>query len=137
MDNEIQNLKKRILEWDIIPVPKPRMTQRDKWLKPPRTPVQNYWNYKDVLKGFSLRDKYVVSNPLSLIFVLPMPISWSNKKCERMVTQPHTQKPDLDNLIKAFKDALCIDDSHIYAYDHIRKVWGYEGKILIVDYTND
>lgn len=137
MEQEIQPLKKRILTWEIIPVPKPRMTQRDKWLSPPRKPVSQYYAFKDALKLFSLRDKYIVSNPLSLIFVMPMPSSWSKKKQEMMASTPHQQKPDLDNLVKAFKDALCTDDSYIYMYDHIRKVWGYEGSILIADYTND
>lgn len=131
MDTEIQ-----YLTWDIKPVPKPRMTRRDIWLKPPRKPVLEYRNYANALKIFSIRDKYFVQNPLSLIFVLPMPKSWSGKKCDRMCGQPHAVKPDLDNLIKAFKDALCENDSFVHTYGCMKKVWGYEGAIIIVN-NND
>lgn len=131
MDEQISDLI-----WDVTPVPKPRMTQRDKWLKPPRKPVEAYYRYKRTLEAFSLRDKYVVSNPLSLIFVIQMPASWSQKKRHSMNGQPHTVKPDLDNMIKAFKDSLCEDDSHIHTYDQMRKVWGVTGAIVIVN-NND
>jgi len=131
MDDQIQYLK-----WDVIPVPKPRMTQRDKWLNPIRKPVVSYFNYKRTLEAFSWRDKYVVTNRLSLIFVIPMPSSWSKKKRLSMIGQPHTVKPDLDNLIKAFKDALCENDSHIHTYDQMSKVWGTSGAVVIVN-NND
>jgi Holliday junction resolvase RusA-like endonuclease len=112
------------------------MTQRDKWLNPIRKPVVSYFNYKRTLEAFSLRDKYVVTNRLSLIFVIPMPSSWSKKKRLSMIGQPHTVKPDLDNLIKAFKDALCENDSHIHTYDQMSKVWGTSGAVVIVN-NND
>lgn len=131
MDRQVQDLI-----WDIDPVSKPRMTQRDKWLKPARKPVAEYYVFKRCLEAFSLRDKYVVTNCLSLIFVIPMPASWSQKKRHSMNGQPHTVKPDLDNLIKAFKDSLCENDSHIHTYDQMRKVWGTSGAIIIVN-NND
>jgi hypothetical protein len=112
------------------------MTQRDKWLNPIRKPVVSYFNYKRTLEAFSWRDKYVVTNRLSLIFVIPMPSSWSKKKRLSMIGQPHTVKPDLDNLIKAFKDALCENDSHIHTYDQMSKVWGTSGAVVIVN-NND
>ena len=131
MDNEIQYLK-----WEIEPVAKPRMTRRDVWLKPPRKPVLAYRNFANSLKNYALRDRYFVSNPLSLIFVMSMPKSWSGKKRERMCGEPHTTKPDLDNLIKAFKDALCENDSFVHTYAGMKKVWGEEGAIIIMN-NND
>jgi Holliday junction resolvase RusA-like endonuclease len=131
MDSQVQDLI-----WDVDPVSKPRMTQRDKWLKPARKPVAEYYVFKRCLEAFSLRDKYVVTNCLSLIFVIQMPASWSKKKRHSMNGQPHTVKPDLDNLIKAFKDSLCENDSHIHTYDQMRKVWGTSGAIIIVN-NND
>jgi|LakMenEpi03Aug12_release.lakeMendotaPanAssembly.Ray.scaffolds.fasta_scaffold327006_3 Holliday junction resolvase RusA-like endonuclease len=128
MDEQVQYLR-----WDVTPFPKPRMTRRDVWLKPPRKPVLEYRKYSDAIKILSLRDKYFVGNPLSLIFVMPMPKSWSGKKCERMCGQPHMVKPDLDNLIKAFKDALCENDSFVHTYGCMKKVWGYEGAIIIMN----
>lgn len=111
--------------YNITPVPKPRMTRRDKWKK--RTRVLEYFAFKDEcrLRGVELpKDSYHV------IFVMPMPKSWSGKKCEQMNGQPHRARPDKDNLEKALLDALNKDDSH--AWDgRVTKVWGYSGKILI------
>ena len=129
MDNEIQNIE--WLVWNLDPIPKPRMTQRDKWLKPPRKPVQQYRFYKNALIALSQRHKYIVKNPLSVIFVIEMPKSWSKKKRQRMANQPHEVKPDLDNLIKGFKDALCENDSFVHTYDQIKKVWGERGQLII------
>jgi Holliday junction resolvase RusA-like endonuclease len=131
MDNEIQNIN--TLVWNIDPIPKPRMTQRDKWLKPPRKPVMQYRFYKDALVALSIKHKYVVKNPLSIIFVIAMPTSWSKKKRQRMANQPHESKPDLDNLIKGFKDALCENDSFVHTYDQIKKVWGERGQLIITN----
>ena len=129
MDSEVQNLTQ--LVWDIDPIPKPRMTQRDKWLKPMRKPVRQYFFYKTALISLSIKHKYVLTNPLSIIFVIVMPKSWSKKKRERMNFQPHESKPDLDNLLKGFKDALCENDSFVHTYDQIKKVWGDRGQIII------
>jgi Holliday junction resolvase RusA-like endonuclease len=60
-----------------------------------------------------------------------MPKSWSNKKKKEMDGQPHRVKPDLDNIVKAFKDSLCEDDSFIHTYQNVRKIWGEKGCILI------
>jgi len=60
-----------------------------------------------------------------------MPQSWSKKKRAEMRGKPHQQRPDLDNLIKAFKDALCEDDSHVHTYFEMKKIWGDVGQILV------
>ena len=86
--------------------------------------------YRNALKGMDI-DLNV--EPLSLQFALPMPKSWSKKRKEKMCLQPHTQKPDLDNLIKAFKDALLKEDSHVWCYDMMTKVWDYEGSIVVLN----
>lgn len=61
-----------------------------------------------------------------------MPKSWPKKKKEQFNNQPHKSRPDLDNLVKAFKDALLEEDSHIWAYGRIEKVWGHEGRIEVL-----
>jgi Holliday junction resolvase RusA-like endonuclease len=66
----------------------------------------------------------------SILFMIPMPESWSLKKKHAMVKQPHKSKPDLDNLIKAVGDALYDDDSGLWNY-RAAKRWGYEGQIII------
>lgn len=95
---------------DIIPVPKPRMTQRDRWAKRPA--VVRYYSFCD-----QLREQWgdnPVPEMVLLEFELPMPASWSAKKKAEMDGKPHQQRPDIDNLAKAFLDALCEDDSYVY-----------------------
>jgi Holliday junction resolvase RusA-like endonuclease len=115
----------------VIPMGKPRMTQRDKWLKPPRKPIKSYWEYKDALaKEAALKRFKMPESNFHVTFVLPMPHSWTSKKRAMMIDSPHQQKPDNDNLMKAFKDCLCEEDSNIWDY-RITKLWGLSGKIII------
>lgn len=110
----------------ITPVAKPRMTRRDKWQKRPA--VLKYRAYCDELR---LKKPEPNWEKLSLVFRIPMPQSWSKKKRQEMLGKPHRQTPDLDNLIKAFQDALLGDDSKVWRYSHMSKVWATEGAITI------
>lgn len=65
-----------------------------------------------------------------IIFMLPMPESWSKKKKEAMVGTPHQSKPDKDNLEKALLDAIYESDAHIWD-SRVSKLWGYFGSIII------
>jgi Holliday junction resolvase RusA-like endonuclease len=117
---------------NIKPVGKPRMTQRDRWAKRPA--VVRYYQFCDKLRSLwpSLNEDGV--NPrVSLIFYIPMPPSWSVKKKAEMRMKPHQQRPDIDNLVKAFLDALCEDDSYIYAVK-AEKYWADEGAIMVEGY---
>jgi len=113
------------MRYPITPVAKPRMTQRDKWAKRPI--VEQYFKFKDIIKSYKVHLPEMYAH---VIFVLPMPKSWSDKKKSEMCYQPHQQRPDVDNLFKALADAIYIDDSHI-ADVRISKEWGYEGAIII------
>ena len=108
--------------YPIAPVPKPRMTQRDLW----RQPVKRYWDFcKEVrARGVTLNAE------VEVIFHIAIFSSWSKKKREQMLGQPHQQKPDLDNFVKALLDAVHKEDSHIW---HIKakKMWALEGAIEI------
>jgi Holliday junction resolvase RusA-like endonuclease len=114
---------------NIIPVAKPRMTQSDKWKK--RKATDKYWQFKDELNQLCAICRWKPKEVLHIKFVIPMPISWSKKKKERMDGQPHKQKPDLDNLVKAFKDSLLKEDSHVHTYGKIQKIWGRRGQIIV------
>lgn len=116
---------------DVVPVPKPRMTQRDRWAKRPA--VLRYRNFCDELRKESQKALYMPTCPLSVAFILPMPMSWSGKKKKAMNGEWHTSRPDLDNLMKAFKDALLEEDSAIHTYGFVTKLWGFEGKIIIFE----
>lgn len=113
----------------ITPVPAPRMVHSDKWSK--RPVVLRYFKYRDELRLTANLHGYYVDPELSLTFIMPMPRSWTKKKKEVMMGQPHTTRPDLDNLLKAFKDALCGEDSFVHTYKDISKVWGPAGGIRV------
>lgn len=107
----------------ITPVPKPRMTRADRWKERPAT--TKYWRYKDALKAEvrgELEPRFMVT------FRIPMPKSWSKKKRAEMLGKPHQQRPDVDNLAKAFMDALCKEDGYVYDI-RARKFWADCGSI--------
>lgn len=82
-----------------------------------------------------LRLKYTADVPtsISLVFSIRMPDSWSTKKKDLMRSQPHQQKPDIDNLVKAVLDALLDKDEAVWRLD-ASKIWGDSGSILIEPY---
>jgi Holliday junction resolvase RusA-like endonuclease len=68
---------------------------------------------------------------LDIIFYLPMPKSWSKKKRTEMNGTYHDQKPDIDNLAKAFMDAFGSEDKHV-AILHAEKYWAEKGYIELL-----
>lgn len=63
------------------------------------------------------------TDELSLTFYIQMPDSWTEKKKAEMDGQKHQQKPDMDNLIKSFKDALYREDCRVWRYGEMKKLW--------------
>lgn len=118
MTNQTQQL-------DFSPIPKPRMTQRDKWARRPC--VLRYFAFKDKVRAAEAR---IADSGSVITFVVPMPKSWSKKKRAAMDGTPHQQKPDIDNLTKALLDAIFDDDSRVYQIS-TSKVWGVHGQIVI------
>ena len=114
--------------YPIPPIPKPRMTKRDKWLDPPRPTVARYWAFKDLVR---LHKVEVPESGALIIFKIPMPESWSKKKKEKMRWKPHQQKPDIDNLLKALLDAVYDEDCCVWNIRELSKIWSYNGSILI------
>ena len=110
--------------YPITPCPAPRMTRRDAWAKRPA--VLRYFAFRDEVRlhGVTIPDR------VRIVFVLPMPASWSQKKRAAMDGEPHTVRPDLDNFCKAALDSVFDDDAHINEI-HARKVWGEVGQIHI------
>ncbi|MGR3219218.1 MAG: RusA family crossover junction endodeoxyribonuclease [Candidatus Anammoxibacter sp.] len=113
------------MHYDITPVAKPRMTQRDKWKKRPC--VLHYHAFKDECR----LKRVEIPQPCKIAFCVPMPKSWSEKKRSEMNHTPHTQTPDIDNMLKALFDAVCEEDSHIWNVWAV-KIWAEEGSISIV-----
>ena len=116
----------------ITPIPKPRMVRSDSWRQRPC--VLRYWAYKDGLnEKVSDKDwliKKLLGGTCEIEFYLPMPKSWSEKKKHSMAGEPHQQKPDIDNMLKAFLDCLMTEDSGVWKIS-CAKYWAFEGKIII------
>ncbi|MHA3913873.1 RusA family crossover junction endodeoxyribonuclease [Halovulum sp. GXIMD14793] len=62
------------------------------------------------------------------------PKSWSKKKAAAHLGQPHIQRPDGDNILKAISDGLngvaFVDDAQVYSA-RVRKLWGDEAKTVV------
>lgn len=113
----------------VAPVAKPRMTRSDKWRERPR--VVDYWRYADLLRLEARKFGYKLAGTVRVTFYLPMPKSWSKRKKIRYAGQPHQARPDLDNLVKAFTDALSPEnDSYIWQLD-ASKFWAETGWIEV------
>lgn len=99
--------------WAGTAVPAPRMTQSDKWRKPPRKCVSDYWGFRDSLYYSAYqagwKSGYNIET-ISLIFYMPVP----NSRKGVAPKSPHQVKPDLDNLAKAVLDALQLHDQTCY-----------------------
>lgn len=103
---------------EIEPMAAVRMTQNDKF----KPSARRYLTYKNLMGNiFNNRMKRIppLDAPVevNLVFHISIPPSYSLKKRRELVGQPHTKKPDLDNLIKGFYDSangiLWIDDNRV------------------------
>ncbi len=123
-------MSKDYVSLPITPVGAPRMTQRDRWTDVAkgkgRPAVLRYFQYKDELR-IALPD-YELPDRLDITFLLPMPKSWSKRKRAENAGSPHDQKPDIDNLIKAWLDTFSRDDKYAYAVT-AEKYWAEQGSI--------
>lgn len=115
---------------NIPPCSKPRMTQRDRWKK--RQCVLDFFAFRDRIK-----QELLIQVPpfdwdnLTVIFLVPMPKSWSKKKKALMVGKPMQQRPDIDNYLKGLFDATHKEDSSIWKVT-ASKIWtDCTGKIII------
>lgn len=116
----------------VDPMGAPRMTRADSWRKPPR--VLKYHDFRDEISFQANQQGYEVPERLGLVFIIPMPPSWTKKKRQQMEGAPHQSKPDCDNIQKAFLDALCTDDQFVWDI-HATKFWGLEGAIYAWELT--
>lgn len=125
--------------FDIIPTSAPRMSQSDKWKTNPnhqdpkkrqREVVTKYFAFKDNLRWQAKQMNYEFKNYLDIVFIVPIPNSFSEKKKERLNGTPVKTKPDIDNYVKAFMDSLKSEDGDVWFIKAI-KVYGFKGSILV------
>jgi len=86
-----------------------------------------YRSFKDECRHAGVE---VPESGCHVIFILPMPKSWSDKKKKELDGKPHQQTPDVDNLLKSLLDAIYTDDCGVWAV-MVEKRWGRSGKIQI------
>ncbi len=114
--------------YPITGVGKPRMTRNSMHVNGKlRKPVAAYFDFK------KLASLYKVDIPHSgyhVIFLMPMPKSWSKKKRREMYLAPHESKPDKDNLEKSLLDAVFDEDSHVWD-GRVTKLWAEKGAIIV------
>lgn len=131
--------KRNYYIFDVIPMGAVRMTQSDKWRTNPnhldpsrrqRESVRAYFKFKNDLFDQALEMKFELSCFLDAVYFMPMPQSWSDKKKANMVGLPCKVKPDTDNITKAVKDALKMEDGDVW-WEKAEKRWAYFGSILI------
>lgn len=114
-------------KYPIEPMGKPRMVKSDSWKR--RPVVERYWAFKDQCRAHGVR---LGVYGYHVTFIMPMPKSWSMKRKMEMNGEPHQQKPDSDNMLKAIMDAVYSDDSVVFDI-RVSKYWGWKGEIIIDD----
>jgi Holliday junction resolvase RusA-like endonuclease len=110
------------------------MTQGDRW-GDPRPPVARYWAFKDELTLLARQAGFELGQCPMMIFYVPMPQSWSQKKRREMNGQPKLSRPDTSNYVKACEDSLLPDEDSAIWFTVAAKFWATEGAIEIVNLT--
>jgi len=105
-------LETSVITINVAPCSKPRMTRADKWKKRPS--VVKFFAFRDAIKQSSVHN--IALESFDIEFYIQMPKSWSKKKKELHNGNPHKQRPDLDNYIKAWCDSVFEEDSVVWRF---------------------
>ena len=119
------SVKKKII-LNVTPISHLRTTQGDRiYFRIPRTKlrpeglrrltrIERYNNYKIELLGEAKRKQFTIPpSGLSVTFYFPIPKSWSKKKRAAHHGMLMQSRPDIDNVLKGFFDALVSEDKFI------------------------
>lgn len=132
----LSRMEYKVIRLNITPQTHVRSTQGDKiYFRIPREKLrpaglkrllrlERYNQYKvDLLAEAKSKQFTMPPQGASIIFFLPVPRTWSNKKKKQHHGKLHQSKPDLDNLLKAFGDSLISEDKYIAHYGELSKRW--------------
>lgn len=76
--------------------------------------LERYNEYKISLSAVAKSKRFLPSEQgHHVTFFIPVPKTWRRHKKESAHLQLHTSTPDLDNLYKAYLDAMLAEDKHI------------------------
>lgn len=138
-DKYVLDYTRKFFVLNVTPMGAVRMTQSDRWKTNPnhtdprkrqRGAVQRYFAFKTQLLLEAKKVGYELGECLDMVYLIPMPKSWSNKKKEKMNGLPCKSKPDTDNITKAIKDTLRKEDNDIW-YEKAEKRWAFNGSIIV------
>lgn len=127
--------------FDVIPMGAVRMTKSDTWKTNPNHPdpkkrqrdcVRRYFGFKNQINAQANQMKYALKETLEIIFLIPMPATWSEKKKKSMNKMPVKTRPDIDNYLKAFMDSLTAEDGFVWKINS-EKRYAYKGSILVYE----
>lgn len=125
-------------QFDILPVPALRFTRgqlklihiQDGRLTKQQIQfkhkIKRYLDFKTNFSWLAAAKRFTFpESDVKITFVMPTKDKerWGHK---------HQETPDLDNLLKAVKDACCKKDQHIWDYGGVSKVWGEKAMISII-----
>ena len=95
-------------------------------------------SFENTVRGYGLENFTTpIEGPvrLTVLATFEPAKSWSKKKTVEHLNRPHTQKPDLDNIVKAIKDGLnrvaYRDDGQV-AETLSRKIWGPSAQTVVI-----
>lgn len=115
-----------------MPSPRPRFRNAGKFVQ--TYMPTSYTKHKEFIQKQMPKLMTDRSLKITLLFEIPMAQSWSNKKKLQLLKQPHTAKPDIDNLLKTVLDAanghVWIDDGQVFEL-HTKKIYSDTPKIKI------
>lgn len=105
---------------ELIPLGKPTMTNRSKWLPKNQAYLSAYCG--GLLAAFNRTTKFEAADAIQVISVFTGP--------SRFWGSAYTKKPDSSNILKGVEDALVAQDQHIF-YAESLKFYGPESGLLI------
>lgn len=110
---------------------KPEASLSKSQIKYVRT-MRRYMGYRDELrKLWGASGLMIPEAGMQLTFFRPMYKSWSDDRRREHWGMPSRRKPDTDNLVKGFIDALVEEDEHIWHLGEPAKYWGDAGWIEV------
>lgn len=125
--------------FDVIPVGAVRMSNRDRIFTNPnhtdpkkrqRPEVTRYFAFQNELWAQAKAMGVTVPNKFEIVFLVPMPSSWSDKKKNKYNKMPCKTRPDIDNYLKAFMDTLKLEDGSVWACPP-QKIYAFNGSIIL------